>query len=386
MCSKGTFSLELGATKNRIELAEGLMKLGWEAELIGNETLGIQAAKHSDVAAFSLALRDYLILHAHKFDVVLYEYATLPYERSLFDKNTLFVARPAILGYRLLDTKYRYSFKAILAKMYRSAWNKLSGRDPKKGYAEKIDYCLQQCDLIQIQNTQDRALLIERGFDADKIVMIPNGITSERIEKFDAYPEKRKEPLTIVYVGTFDFRKGAMDFPGILKRVKKKFKDVKLKLLGTSGMFSTAAQVLNFFPVQYHASIEVVPKFNSSDLPLLLSDCHVGIFPSYLESFGYGALEMMCAGIPVVAYECPGPSDFILRDLLVPTGDHSALAKKVIYLLEREDDRASKGRQARALVTNQYCWQDISKDADSKYHWHIKRIREKGDDNYKALI
>ena len=37
LCSKGTFSLELGATKNRVEIAESLKKLGWDTTLIDNK-------------------------------------------------------------------------------------------------------------------------------------------------------------------------------------------------------------------------------------------------------------------------------------------------------------------------------------------------------------
>jgi len=37
LCSKGNFSLEKGFTKNRIELAESLEKLGWISTLSINK-------------------------------------------------------------------------------------------------------------------------------------------------------------------------------------------------------------------------------------------------------------------------------------------------------------------------------------------------------------
>ena len=79
-----------------------------------------------------------------------------------------------------------------------------------------------------------------------------------------------------------------MDFPRILKALKTKFPDIQLNLLGTNGLFSGKEEVLAFFPEKDHKNIKVIPKFKAADLPELLSTSHVGVFPSYLESFGFG--------------------------------------------------------------------------------------------------
>jgi glycosyltransferase involved in cell wall biosynthesis len=374
LCSKGTFSLQFGATKNRIELAESLKKLNWETTLVDNDMLGIPLGEKFGAARFNLALKDYLVKNAYQYDVVLYEYDTLPFDRRLFNRTTLFVARPAILDYHLLSIKFRFNLKTRLSNIYRGTIKRLTGRyKEKSAFYKQIDYSLEQCDLIQVQNKKDRRLLIERGFREEKIIIVPNGISAERIERFNGYQPGYTEPFTVAYVGTFDFRKGAMDFPHILEGLKKKSADIKMKLLGTSGMFSTTEEVLRFFPRKYHSSIQVVPKFNANDLPELLSDCQIGVFPSYLESFGFGALEMMCSGLPVVAYDSPGPSDFILSDLLVPAGDHAALTRKIILLFENKVLLEQKSKEAKKTVIERYCWDDIAVDAAKHYCTHLEK-------------
>jgi glycosyltransferase involved in cell wall biosynthesis len=376
LCSKGAFSLEIGATKNRIELGDSLAKLGWETELIDSRKLGVPSDVIVSLDTFSNALKKFMIANSANYDVVLYEYDTLPFDRKLFNKNTLFVARPAILGYRLYHQNYRFDLKARLSNLTKKMLSLFIGkyRMIPRGYAKYLDYCFTQCDLIQIQNSKDQALLMERGFSKEKTTIIPNGITADRLQKFKNQPRNTSDGKNIVYVGTFDFRKGAMDFPFLFERVKKRFPDAKLRLLGTSGMFSTSEQVLKFFPKHLHSSIEIVQKFSANDLPKLLSENHIGIFPSYLESFGFGALEMMCAGLPVVAYDSPGPCDFILKDLLVPVGDRQQLTDKVVQLLENPSLLEEKGIEAQNVVFEKYQWEEIAKEVDLKYKAHLQKI------------
>ncbi|WPP52904.1 glycosyltransferase family 4 protein [Catalinimonas niigatensis] len=376
LCSKGNFSLEKGFTKNRIELAEGLRKLGWETLLIDKQVLGIPSEERYHASKYGLALKEYLIEHAYKYDVVLYEYDTLPFDRSLFSKSTLFVARPAILAYHFPLIKFRYNLKTKLSHWYRNFINTFKSNKGVNNSYERIDYCLSQSDLIQVQNQKDRDLLVTRGFSTDKIIIVPNGISTERIAKFNSSLRTYQEPFTVAFVGTFDFRKGAMDFPLLLRILKKRFPSIKLKLLGTRGMFYSSAQVLRFFPKKYHTDIEVVPKFDSEDLPNLLDSCHIGVFPSYLESFGFGALEMMCSGLPVIAYDVPGPSDFVLPELLAPIGDYATLSEKIILLLEHRELLEQKAVQVREAVISNYCWEDIARKVDANYRFYLNRLQE----------
>lgn len=378
LCSKGNFSLEKGFTKNRIELAESLEKLGWETTLVDKQLLGIPNSERYNPEKHSNALKDYLIKNIDHYDVVLYEYDTLPFRRGLFDKHTLMIARPAILAYHFDLIPFRYDLKSKISNFIRSC--KLwfgKERNVLKEELRKVDYCLRQADIIQVQNKKDQALLVSKGFAEKRIIIVPNGIPLGKIGAFNRNSFDLHTPFIVAYVGTFDFRKGAMDFPKIFKQLRKEFPDVKLKLLGTQGMFQTTEEVLNFFPKKYHAAIDVLPKFKADELPMLLKDCHIGIFPSYLESFGFGALEMMCAGLPVVAYDIPGPSDFVPKEMLAPRGDVRTFSNIAISTLKDSHLLYKRSHEAREIVLNKYCWDDIARKVDAQYKFYLNQLQEK---------
>jgi glycosyltransferase involved in cell wall biosynthesis len=64
--------------------------------------------------------------------------------------------------------------------------------------------------------------------------------------------------------------------------------------------------------------------------------------PSVLEAFGIPYLEAMHCGIPVVASDSPGPTDY-LRDgenaLMPARGDPVALARAIVAVMTDEDLR-----------------------------------------------
>src|SRR6185295_5332692 len=92
------------------------------------------------------------------------------------------------------------------------------------------------------------------------------------------HPDPPDAPI-IAFVGTFDERKGAADFPEIVEQVVAAVPAAKFKLLGTAGLTTSVDQVLRSFPRSMRAAIDVIPQFDPDDLPKLLSDCAVGMFP-----------------------------------------------------------------------------------------------------------
>src|SRR5262249_39106222 len=138
----------------------------------------------------------------------------------------------------------------------------------------------------------------------------------------------------VAFVGTFDYRKGATDFPSLVSQVALAVPEVKFRLLGTTGLMKSADQVRAFFPARARRRMEVVPHYDPEALPELLAGPWVGVFRSYYEGFAFGVLEMLAAGIPVIAYDAPGPPMMLKREALVPPGDVGAMADKVIALLQ----------------------------------------------------
>ena len=61
------------------------------------------------------------------------------------------------------------------------------------------------------------------------------------------------------------------------------------------------------------------------------------MFPSRVESFGYGVLEMLAAAVPVIAYDAPGPHVMLPPEYRVPVGAAGDMADRVCDLLTDPD-------------------------------------------------
>mgnify|MGYP003939163103 CR=1 FL=1 len=362
MFSKGTPKEELGATKNRFELAKALTELGWEVSILGSRELGLSPTE-INVEVYGDALKNFLLLNADKFDVVLYDFDALPYDRNLFNRKTLFVGRPALLVDHFKSIKVPIPLIEVIKNYVRPFFKRRSNIQKVVNYKT-----LQQCDLIQVQNSLDKELLIKKGMSGDKIVIIPNGISNERMQDFsNAYFNRAdQDSIKFVFVGTFDYRKGMTDIIWLFKKLTEKYSDCSLKLLGTKGLFRTAEEVYSFFPKKLQKRIEVIPDYKTNELPGLLEDCHIGIFPSYLESFGYGALEMMAAGIPTLTYCIPGPCDFVPKELQIAVGDKKRMLKEIVKIVEDKALRKDLSLKVNTIA-KEYSMDKVGNIAHSYY-------------------
>lgn len=365
----GPLTATLGAVKNRLELSAALKPLGWECTLYGFKELGLPQEGNSH--EYRLRLRDFLVEHADKFDVVLYEYDSLPFDRKLFSDTTLLVARPALLDYHLdtikIPTPPLIVFRSRVKRLL--TYSKRKRAETEK--ANNIEMSLVNTDLVQVQNTMD-AKVVRARFPGKKVVIIPNGLSKERFAALGAplsqSPITEREPV-IAFVGTFDYRKGAVDMRKLFPEILKSVPSARFKLIGTKALFQSAGQVLNFLPSSIRARVEVIERFKPEALPELLKDCQAGIFPSYWESFGFGALEMMAAGLPVVAYRAPGPCDFIPQGLLVEPGDVGHFQQLVVDLLTDKIMLLQHSENALTIAAS-YDWKQIASKADQVYREH----------------
>ncbi|MES2307869.1 MAG: glycosyltransferase [Verrucomicrobiota bacterium] len=295
---------------------------------------------------YSHNLKSYLQEFSEEYDVVEYEHFLLPFERSLFPSKTLFVARASLLAHHYL--RIRLPKPTYWLDRVRKAIRPgvLHPSLVKAGVAQ-AQKTIEEADLVNVANRQDFQVLVESGIPENKILVQPYGLSEQSIRKLGALDANRKTSPRVAFIGTFDVRKGASEMPAIIDQLVQEIPGVCFRLLGTAAEFQTAEDVLKRLPQKHRSKIEVIPHYQSEQLPSLLEDCAVGLFPSYLESFGFAALEMMMASLPVAAYRAPGPSDFMPSDWLVQSGDSKGLVSllsrwlKDPVFLENERRRAS---------------------------------------------
>ena len=115
-----------------------------------------------------------------------------------------------------------------------------------------------------------------------------------------------------------------------------------------------------------------MPRFEPDTLGTWLADCAIGIFPSYAEGFPLAVLEMLAAGVPVVAYDAPGAPELLSPEPLVPPGDTRAMSRAVVRMLRDRELLAESRRRARRR-SSEFTWDDVAARTARAYRDALRR-------------
>lgn len=334
-CSSERLTRTLGASKVPIELADAMRQVGWGVDLVGPEDYIPKYNSLTETERKERAdqeLRNLIVNEGACYDVVDYQIQNLPFARATFPKDLLMVARTPILLAHLDHVRFPQplSLRRVAGKLFldRARQRRL------RAQINKGLKTAREADLVVVNNDEDRGELVRRGLVRDRIRMIPLGLSDGRLGELATDPCVLPSTPTVAFVGTFDWRKGAADFPDLIERVRAEVPAVQFRLLGTRGMFQEERDIRRLFPSGQQKCLDIVPSFSPETLPSLLHTCSGGVFPSYLEGFGFGVLEMLAASLPVVAYDAPGPPVMLPREWLVRPGDTVSAAEHLVTWLQ----------------------------------------------------
>ncbi|HWX08347.1 MAG TPA: glycosyltransferase, partial [Gaiellaceae bacterium] len=152
--------------------------------------------------------------------------------------------------------------------------------------------------------------------------------------------------------------------------------DARFLFLGTGVPRKQVLEDLSLAPGS--ELVEVVQRYDTSELPALLAGATVGVYPSYTEGFGFGALELLAAGLPTVAYDIPGPRD-ILSGLshgsLVQVGDAETLAARAAELLTLDPATYTLRSEACSERARTFRWRGIAQSTAAAYEHALGTLR-----------
>jgi glycosyltransferase involved in cell wall biosynthesis len=172
-------------------------------------------------------------------------------------------------------------------------------------------------------------------------------------------------PLRLAQVGSWAARKGAAVVAAALSRPLADG-TVRLALLGTA---VPRDEVLAAFPAAARECVDVVPRYERSELPALLAEHEVLLLPSFAEGFSLALLEGMACGLAPVATTVGSAPD-VLTDgvdaLLVAPGDADALTAAV-ERLTRDRELLARLRDAAHRTAQGFSWERVVADTVALY-------------------
>ena len=196
----------------------------------------------------------------------------------------------------------------------------------------------------------------------EKIVAIHNGIDTAFLENerneswfLDKKLEGRK---FILNVAAFDHRKGQDILLKAFVKIESLFPEVDLVMVGSPEVaLNPLKNLVQDLDLEHRVLLyEGVPH---NQIAAFYENATIFALPSRIEPFGIVILEAGIFGLPVVASRVGGIPEIVCHKqtaMLCESEDYDGLAQKLIYLLERSDERERLGKNLKAHVLENFSW------------------------------
>jgi glycosyltransferase involved in cell wall biosynthesis len=244
-------------------------------------------------------------------------------------------------------------------------------------------WACQFADCILVNALAVKDWLIGEGYDASKIVVIPNGVDLSRFEDaqmsaspFQAMGIGPGTPVVLV-VSRLNPLKGLESFLEAAALVAPAFPSARFVIVGDTNPNERAYwSVLTSLTEKLGMAERVTFAGLRQDVPQLLAAATVSVMPSLNEALSNVLLESMAAGAPLVATRVGGTPEAIedgVSGLLVPPGDPRAMASAICRLLEDPVRAGKLGQAARRLINERYSMERMVTRTEQLYYALLDR-------------
>jgi glycosyltransferase involved in cell wall biosynthesis len=211
--------------------------------------------------------------------------------------------------------------------------------------ARRVEQELSLADLVLVPSRFVANQLLERGLPWTRVAVIPYGVDLEAFS-----PDTNRPPnarVHCVYVGQISHRKGIP----VLFRAARGLPDVQFVLTGPL----VTPSLLRGLP----SNARWMGPLPHAEVAALMRTADIFVLPSLEDSYGLVVSEAMASGLPVVVTDHVGASEAIqpgVNGLIVPAGDHTALAAALRRLADDSDLRSRMGAAGRSHMASSQSW------------------------------
>jgi len=291
------------------------------------QRLGMRIVREGGRYTVYFKARNFVRQHLSKFDIIVDEINTVPFQIAGIAKTKPVVALIHQLAREIWFHETRFPFNAL-------------------GYFALEPYWLRKYRQIPTITVSEstKGDLLARGFE--QVHVVHNGTPAS------IGPTGKKEDHPVmIYLGRLVRSKLPGDAIKAFRRVRSSIPDAELWMVG-DGYLRHKLEKQAPERVTFYGRVDENAKFG------LLRRAHVLISPSVREGWGISVLEANSQGTPAVGYDVPGLRDSIVDNatgLLVPPSDYEALSKAL-----------------EGLLSDSNTWQKLSSNAvewSRKFSW-----------------
>ena len=190
------------------------------------------------------------------------------------------------------------------------------------------------------------------GADADRISIFPYCFApSDQYLSIDA----NHNPEAIIFIGRLEVRKGVLDLAQAFVKIARRHPAATLTFVGRemplpNQTIRTTKDEIETITRGYADRVKFLGQRDRSEIPVLLADAGIAVFPSHWESFGLVCCEAMAAARAVIGSRSGGMSEILDNGAvghLTDPASPEALAAIIDLLLSSEEERIRLGKMAR---------------------------------------
>jgi glycosyltransferase involved in cell wall biosynthesis len=248
-------------------------------------------------------------------------------------------------------------------------------------------HCLRLADHIVVNAEAIKRDLLQRGYDAARLSVIPNGIDCERFRTPGNGESVRSEwniPPGAPVVGVLARLlriKGQEVFLRAAALMAANNPQVRFVIVGGNNVDREYADELKRLTGRLGLENRVVFTGFRTDVANILAALSVVVSPSLgLEGLSNSLLEAMAAGLPVVATRVGGTPEIVedgVTGLLVSPGDPQVLAAAISRLLHDRTTARQLGQSARRRVFSRYSLEQAVASTERLYDDLLLQARKK---------
>jgi glycosyltransferase involved in cell wall biosynthesis len=247
---------------------------------------------------------------------------------------------------------------------------------PMQKRIEKLFCRMADCVVTNAEAVRKR--LTNEGYDAEKIVVIHNGIELTRYARKPNALGLHRElgvpsntPLVAVFARLNEL-KGIEYFLQAVAGLIKRFRNVRFLVVGDGASRPELEKYAEHLGLNKH----VVFLGFRLDVPTLLSEISVSVLPTLSEGLSNSLLEAMAASVPVVATRVGGNPEVVqegITGLLAPPRDSEALARAIGQFLERPSLGREFGLAGRERVSREFGLERMMRATERLYEGLMER-------------
>jgi len=247
------------------------------------------------------------------------------------------------------------------------------------GYSRRVEKTLGwlSCKHIAISEEVRQYAINNLHIPVHKLSIVHNGINMEKyknnpVPKGDIFGELgiSTNKKIITNIGRVTVQKGQFYLLQAAKIVLREFPDVHFLVVGDDKTDQKLAAELRQLVKAENLSAHITFAGVRQDVPQILAITDVFAFPSLWEGFALVSLEVMAAGVPMVATDVGSIREVLIdgeNGLIVPPKDAEALADGIKFMLRDPERAKAMGLRGTKAVEEKFAIENTVRGYEEMY-------------------